>query len=64
MDQEYVQKRCNVDNALLFEVSKDGTSIQIKCRKCGSIRAVKLILPPPTEEDFRSPLALKSELNT
>ena len=42
MEREYEQKRCKVDNALLFEVSKDGQRVQIKCRKCGSVRVVNL----------------------
>ena len=45
MEKEFEQKRCKVDNALLFEISKDGHQLQIKCRKCGSIRLVKLAHP-------------------
>ena len=57
MEREYEQKRCKVDNALLFEVSKDGHTVQIKCQKCGSIREVKLAQTP----DGHKPPALKDQ---
>ena len=60
MEQEFDQKRCNVDNALLFDVSKDGQRIQIKCRKCGSIRTVKLILQPGMVDDAKTLLDSQS----
>ena len=53
MENEFEQKRCKVDNALLFEVDKDGETVRVKGRKCGSIRVVNLATH--SEPEYTSP---------